>query len=69
MTIARAGKVVYTGEMPYARTFGDVPKGAPLLYLNSLMNVSFALNMDDFAKKHGIASGAEWSVRVEKLKR
>jgi S-adenosylmethionine hydrolase len=37
-----------------------------LLYLNSLQSVSFALNMDDFAKKHGISSGVDWSVHVEK---
>lgn len=69
VTIARAGKVIFSGEMPYARTFGDVADGAPLLYLNSLMNVSFALNQGDFAKAHGIACGAEWSVRVEKVLR
>ncbi len=69
VTIARAGKVMFTGEMPYARTFGDVPEGAPLLYLNSLMNVSCALNQGDFAKAHGIGCGAEWSVRVEKASR
>ncbi|HEY1109866.1 MAG TPA: SAM hydroxide adenosyltransferase, partial [Opitutaceae bacterium] len=63
------GRQVYSGEMPYARTFGDVPEGAPLLYLNSLMNVSFALNVGDFAKTHGIASGAEWTVRLEKASR
>ncbi len=68
VTIARAGKVVYTGELPYVRTFGDVPEGAPLLYLNSLMCVSFALNMGDFAKQQHIASGAEWSVRVERVR-
>jgi len=66
--ILHAGKQVYSGEMPYARTFGDVPEGAPLLYLNSLMNVSFALNQGDFVKAHGIACGADWSVKVEKLK-
>jgi S-adenosylmethionine hydrolase len=68
VTIAHAGKVAFAGEIPYANTFGDVPEGAPLLYLNSLMNVAFALNQDDFAKKHGISCGAEWSVRVEKAK-
>lgn len=68
VTISRAGKVVYEGTMPYARTFGDVPAGAPLLYVNSLMNVAFALNQDNFVKHHGIASGADWSVRVEKAK-
>ena len=68
VTISHAGKVGYTGELPYVRTFGDVPAGAPLLYLNSLMCVSVAVNMGDFAKAHGIASGAEWSVRVERPK-
>lgn len=68
VTVAHAAKVVYEGEMPYERTFGDVPQGAPLLYLNSLMNVSFALNQGDFVKQHGVGYGANWSVRVEKIK-
>lgn len=67
VTIARGGERVYEGEMPYARTFGDVPEGEPLVYLNSLLNVSFALNRGNFAERHGIACGAEWSVRVEKV--
>ena len=66
--ISKSGTLVYEGTMPYARTFGDVPQGQPLLYLNSLMNVSFALNQGDFAKTRHVASGAEWSVRVEKEK-
>jgi S-adenosylmethionine hydrolase len=66
VTISRDGQAVYAGVMPYVRTFGDVPPGSPLLYLNSLMNVSFALNQGDFAKQHGVASGGEWRVRVEK---
>jgi S-adenosylmethionine hydrolase len=68
VTISQAGKVVYSGELPYVHTFGDVAVGEPLLYLNSLMNVAFALNSGDFAEKYGLASGAEWSVRVEKVK-
>lgn len=67
VSITHKSQPVFSGELPYAHTFGEVPEGAPLLYLNSLMNVSFALNMGDFAKKHGVASGAEWSVRVEKV--
>jgi S-adenosylmethionine hydrolase len=68
VTIRRAGQPVFTGDLPYQRTFGDVPEGAPLVYLNSLLNVSFALNLADFAAKHGIKSGAEWSVRVEPIR-
>jgi S-adenosylmethionine hydrolase len=67
VTITDAGRAVYTGEMPYVRTFGDVPEGKPLLYLNSLMNVALAINQGDFAKAHRVASGADWRVRVEKV--
>jgi hypothetical protein len=66
VTIAQSGQVVFAGELPYARTFGDVGEGQPLLYLNSLMNVAFALNQGDFAKVHGIGYGAAWSVKLER---
>jgi len=58
------GKEVYRGTMPYARTFGDVPEGAPLLFLNSLLNVSFALNMGSFSEKFGLSAGGGWTAEV-----
>ncbi len=58
---------VYEGRMPYTETFGSVAKGKPLLYLNSLMQVSFALNMDNFSTVHKVFSGSAWTVDVEKL--
>jgi S-adenosylmethionine hydrolase len=60
------GKQLYRGEMPYCQTFGAVAKGKPLAYLNSLLQLSFALNQDDFAKKYQIGSGNDWSVEVTK---
>lgn len=59
-------KLIYTGEMPYAQSFGYVAKGKPLAYLNSLMQLSFAINEGDFAKTYHISSGSEWSVEVRK---
>ena len=67
VTILHGGQEVYHGVMPYVRTFGDVKEGEPLLYLNSLMDVAFALNMDSFSRKHGLSSGSNWSVRVERV--
>lgn len=58
-------KVHYSGSMPYKSSFGDVEEGRPLMYLNSLLNVSFALNMDSFANKYKVKSGAEWSVSLK----
>jgi S-adenosylmethionine hydrolase len=67
VTMSRAGKKIYVGDVPYVRTFGDVPEKAPLLYLNSLLNVSLALNQGDFGKQHRIGCGPEWTVRIEKI--
>ena len=50
--------------MPYATTFGTVPIGKPLLYLNSLMQVSFALNMDNFSAVNKVYSGNDWTVEI-----
>src|SRR5688572_11949665 len=37
--------VLYSGRIFFANTFGDVPEGQPLGYINSLMNFSIAVNM------------------------
>lgn len=64
--ITSTGRVLYAGKMPYVRSFGDVPVGQPLLYINSLLNVSFAINQDSFAQIHQISSGPDWQVKIEK---
>ena len=57
----------YEGKMPYAETFGSVAKNKPLLYLNSLMQVSFALNMGNFSQAYHIYSGNDWTADISKL--
>jgi len=57
-------KLVYSGTMPFGNTFGAVGVGEPLAYLNSLMNVSFALNQGSFANKYHIQAGSDWNVTV-----
>lgn len=64
--IYHSAEKVYSGDMPYCQTFGAVNKGQPLAYLNSLLQLSFALNQGDFAKTYSIASGNEWRVEVNK---
>jgi len=58
------GQQKYSGNMPYTNTFGAVAEGKPLAYINSLFQLSFALNMGDFAKTYHLASGSDWSVQV-----
>lgn len=57
---------VWAGEVPYVDTFGDVPEGETLLYLNSLENVSLAINYGDFASTFGISSGPDWVIEISR---
>lgn len=66
VTIYHNKQKVYSGTMPYCTTFGSVAEGKPLLYLNSLMQVSFALNMGNFSQEHKVYSGSDWTVEVKK---
>jgi S-adenosylmethionine hydrolase len=55
---------VWQGEVPYVDTFGDVPEGEPLLYLNSLGDVALAINYGDFASTFGVSSGPDWVIEI-----
>lgn len=68
VTITQDGQTRYQGKAPYVHSFADVPQGQPLVYLNSLLNVSVALNMDNFAEKQHIASGADWQIALQKCR-
>jgi hypothetical protein len=61
-------KLVYTGSMPFENTFGGVAVGKPLAYLNSLMNLSFALNQGSFSEKFHVYAGGHWTVAVQWVK-
>ncbi len=64
VTIRHDGRTVFQGRLPYVPSFGAVAEGQPLVYLNSLLEVAVALNMDDFASRHGIGRGAGWTIRL-----
>lgn len=62
--ITRNGTKVFEGTLPLVDTFASVPKGQGLLYFNSLMNLSVALNQDSFARRHHIGSGPDWGLSL-----
>jgi S-adenosylmethionine hydrolase len=64
VTIFNGDAEIFEGVMPYVSTFGDVPQGEPLLYINSVDNLSAAINWGDFAGTHGIGSGPAWRIEV-----
>ncbi len=60
-------ELVYEENVPFVSSFGGVEKGEPLLYLNSLLNLSIALNWDNFAETYGVDSGPNWKFIAEKI--
>jgi hypothetical protein len=64
--IRHDGNTVFDGRMPFFPTFGYVPVGQAMLYLNSVGDVSLAINQGSFAATHAIASGPDWSIQIEK---
>jgi S-adenosylmethionine hydrolase len=57
-------KQVYKGNMPFQNTFGAVAVGKPLAYLNSLMNLSIALNQGSFAQQFKVQAGNDWTLTL-----
>ncbi|MCW8140394.1 MAG: SAM-dependent chlorinase/fluorinase [Planctomycetota bacterium] len=47
----------------FVRTFGDVPVGQPLVYVNSRGHAALAINMGDFARTHDVQPGQPVSIR------
>jgi len=59
-------KKIFDGDMPYVTTFSEVAVGKPLCYLNSLMNVSFAINQGNFSETNKVFSGPDWNVVIKR---
>ncbi|MES2962359.1 MAG: S-adenosyl-l-methionine hydroxide adenosyltransferase family protein [Bdellovibrionota bacterium] len=64
VTVKQGPRVAFSGELPLAETFAGVAKGKPLLYFNSLLNLSLALNQGNFAARHKISSGPDWTIEI-----
>jgi S-adenosylmethionine hydrolase len=66
--ITNGDQVKYTGLAPFGKTFADVNEGAVVAYLNSLLNLSVAINQGNFSDHYGIFSGPEWKISIAKHK-
>ncbi len=66
LRIRHGDRLVDDVVVPYQRTFGDVPEGQPLVYVNSLMNMAVALNLGSYAETHKVDSGLDWFIELGK---
>ncbi len=68
VTIRNKKKIIWQKNVPYVRTFGDVPLGEPLLFINSDYYLSMAINQGNFAATHDIRHGPDWAMEIRKMK-
>ncbi len=67
VTIFHKKKQVYNEAIPFVKSFAEVDKLEPLVYINSLLNIAVALNQASFASIHQIGTGNEWTLELEKI--
>ena len=66
VVINHNGNKVYEKNIPLLKSFGDTEIGEELVFINSLLNVSFAVNQGSFAEKNNIDSGTDWTIEISK---
>ena len=64
--VAHRGQKVFDGRLAVHTTFAGVPKGQPLIFVNSLSNLALATNQGNFAAAHQIEAGPEWTIVFSK---
>ena len=64
--ISQNDKFLYDKSVRWVNTFGEVPVGEDVAYMNSLLNFSVAVNQGSFSEKYNVFSGSEWSIVVSK---
>lgn len=64
--ITYKGDIYYDNEMVVQKSFGDAKFREELVFVNSLLNVSFALNQGSFANRYDVGSGQDWQVIISK---
>ncbi|MDO4378293.1 MAG: SAM-dependent chlorinase/fluorinase [Erysipelotrichia bacterium] len=59
-------KTVFEQKVKYAKSFGYVDIGEPVIFNGSTLVICLALNQDNFAQKYDIYSGEEWRIIFSK---
>ncbi len=66
VVIRNNDEIAWEGSLPYTKSFGDVPLGDNLLFVNSSGSTSIAVNQGNFADKYGIGSGDSWTIEIKR---
>ncbi len=64
--IIRQDKIIFEQKVKYAKSFGYVAIGEPVIFNGSTLVICIALNQNNFAQKYDIYSGEEWRIVFSK---
>ncbi len=64
VTIRTRGAIKFQGRLPFVKSFGAVGKDRGLAYIDSLLDLAFALNQASFAARYQIGRGPDWQVEI-----
>ena len=59
------GNTVFDARVPLCRTFGEVEQGAPVLYINELTRIGFALREANAMQTLKLSFGPGWGISIE----
>lgn len=61
VTLTRQGKVYFEGDVLYAKSFGFVPVGAPILFDSSTNYIELGINQGNFKEKYQVREGQDYT--------
>lgn len=59
--LARKGEIYFEQDVPYAKSFGFVPVGAPLLFDSSTNYIELGINQGSFRDQYQVQEGEDYS--------
>ncbi|MEG0764710.1 MAG: SAM-dependent chlorinase/fluorinase [Pseudoflavonifractor sp.] len=62
VTISLAGETCYHETVPFEKTFGAVPQGAPVLFRDLAFYISLGLNKASFVETYGLQDGKTYDI-------
>ena len=66
VTIQHGEETVFERKLLFAKTFGEVEEGSPVLYNNERMKLSLAVSCGSFVQAFQIGFGSDWKITLRR---
>ncbi len=64
VAVTHGEQTVFSDTVRLCSTFGEAAQGMPVLYINELQRIGFALREDNAMKKLGLSFGPDWQITI-----